>query len=238
MPSTARTRVVVADDSGFIPADEHGKVLDAVWVAGDAMAFPVKQGGLAAQEADAAAEAIAAGAVASTLKVAAATCGLSSLGTGFVVRSDYVLTNAHVIAGAGGAIQVRYNEGSTGSASLVGADTGQDIALIRAERSDLTAAVLGSSDNLRVGDDVVAIVGDRLHASRHFLLQQVRWCPRPRAGLPARSDGGGGASAGRPRRCLAAGCDEVGVLCEPGTDGVVLQRRQHFQRLRGERLVG
>ena len=51
-----------ADDSGFIPADAHGKVLDAVWVAGDAMAFPVKQGGLAAQEADAAAEAIAAAA--------------------------------------------------------------------------------------------------------------------------------------------------------------------------------
>ena len=49
---------------------------------------------------DAAAEAIAAGAAASTLKVAAATCGLSSLGTGFVVRSDYILTNAHVVAGA------------------------------------------------------------------------------------------------------------------------------------------
>jgi hypothetical protein len=39
---------------------------------------------------DAAAEAIAAGAVASTVKIAAATCGLSSLGTGFVVRADYV----------------------------------------------------------------------------------------------------------------------------------------------------
>ena len=53
-----------ADDSGFIPADRHGRVtgVEAVWVAGDAMAFPVKQGGLAAQEADAAAEAIAAAA--------------------------------------------------------------------------------------------------------------------------------------------------------------------------------
>ena len=53
-----------ADDAGFIPADRHGKVtgVDAVWVAGDAMAFHVKQGGLAAQEADAAAEAIAAAA--------------------------------------------------------------------------------------------------------------------------------------------------------------------------------
>src|SRR5690606_21003684 len=67
------------------------------------------------------------------------------------------LTNAHVIAGAGGSIQVRFNDGTTGSARLVGADTGQDIALIRADRDGLTAAVLGSSSNLRVGDDVVAI---------------------------------------------------------------------------------
>jgi sulfide:quinone oxidoreductase len=55
-------RGVPSDDRGFIPADRHGKVADAVWVAGDALAFPVKQGGLAAQEADAAAQAIAAAA--------------------------------------------------------------------------------------------------------------------------------------------------------------------------------
>jgi sulfide:quinone oxidoreductase len=53
---------VPGDDRGFIPADRHGKVADAVWVAGDAMAYPVKQGGLAAQQADAAAQAIAAAA--------------------------------------------------------------------------------------------------------------------------------------------------------------------------------
>ena len=53
-----------ADRAGFIPADRHGRVAgtDGVWVAGDAMSFPVKQGGLAAQEADAAAESIAAAA--------------------------------------------------------------------------------------------------------------------------------------------------------------------------------
>jgi sulfide:quinone oxidoreductase len=55
-------RGVPSDDRGFIPADRHGKVADAVWVAGDALAYPVKQGGLAAQEADAAAQAIAAAA--------------------------------------------------------------------------------------------------------------------------------------------------------------------------------
>ena len=51
-----------ADSRGFVPTDLHGKVpdVDAVWAAGDAVAFPVKQGGLAAQQADAAAEAIAA----------------------------------------------------------------------------------------------------------------------------------------------------------------------------------
>ena len=51
-----------ADFHGFVLTDRHGKVpgTEAIWAAGDAIAFPVKQGGLAAQEADAAAEAMAA----------------------------------------------------------------------------------------------------------------------------------------------------------------------------------
>lgn len=55
-------RGVPADDRGFIPTDEHGRVqgLDGVYAAGDATAYPVKQGGLAAQQADAVAEAVAA----------------------------------------------------------------------------------------------------------------------------------------------------------------------------------
>jgi sulfide:quinone oxidoreductase len=53
-----------ANARGFIPTDLHGRVPDvaAVWAAGDAIAFPVKQGGLASQQADAAAESIAASA--------------------------------------------------------------------------------------------------------------------------------------------------------------------------------
>jgi hypothetical protein len=52
---------VPADSDGFVAVDPHGAVtaLDDVWAAGDLTAFPVKQGGLAAQQADAAAEAIA-----------------------------------------------------------------------------------------------------------------------------------------------------------------------------------
>ncbi len=51
-----------ANARGFVLTDLHGKVpgLDRLWAAGDAIAFPVKQGGLAAQQADAAAESIAA----------------------------------------------------------------------------------------------------------------------------------------------------------------------------------
>jgi sulfide:quinone oxidoreductase len=50
------------DRRGFIPVDAHGRVtgLDGVYAAGDATVFPLKQGGLAAQQADAVAEAIAA----------------------------------------------------------------------------------------------------------------------------------------------------------------------------------
>ena len=52
------------DERGFIRVDAHGRVVGAehVWAAGDAVAFPIKQGGLAAQQADAAAESIAAAA--------------------------------------------------------------------------------------------------------------------------------------------------------------------------------
>lgn len=50
------------DEHGFIPVDRHGRVrgLDNVYAAGDVTAFPLKQGGLAAQQGDAVAEMIAA----------------------------------------------------------------------------------------------------------------------------------------------------------------------------------
>jgi sulfide:quinone oxidoreductase len=53
---------IPADASGFVPTDDHGRVhgLQDVFAAGDLTDFPVKQGGLAAQQADAAAESIAA----------------------------------------------------------------------------------------------------------------------------------------------------------------------------------
>jgi sulfide:quinone oxidoreductase len=57
-----RLRGVPCGPDGFLHTDAHGRLpdLDGVFAAGDATAFPIKQGGLAAQQADAVAEAIAA----------------------------------------------------------------------------------------------------------------------------------------------------------------------------------
>jgi len=96
---------------------------------------------------DAQAEAIAAGAEASTLKVAAATCGLSSLGTGFVVRVDYVLTNAHVIAGAeGDGIRVTTVDGRQLDAVPILFDPQLDVALLHVPGLGLRALPLATTD--------------------------------------------------------------------------------------------
>jgi len=79
-------------------------------------------------------------------------------GSGVVISEDgLILTNAHVIEGAGGNISIRFSDGTSATASLVGASTADDIALVQADRTGLTPATLGSSANLLVGDPVVAI---------------------------------------------------------------------------------
>ena len=57
-----RVQGLPRDEDGFVPVDQHGRVpgLEGVWAAGDCVAFPIKQGGIAAQQADAAARSIAA----------------------------------------------------------------------------------------------------------------------------------------------------------------------------------
>ena len=94
---------------------------------------------------DAAAEAIAAPAEASVVKVAAATCGLSSLGTGFAVRTDYVLTNAHVIAGAGG-IRVVTLDGRLLDALPVLFDPKLDVAVLHVGSLGLRALPFARTD--------------------------------------------------------------------------------------------
>lgn len=88
-----------------------------------------------------------------------------SWGTGIVMRADgYILTNEHVIDGAARA-SVVLTDGTEYNALLVGEDTQTDIALLKIDADGLPAAVFGSSDELTVGDSVVAIgnpLGDEL----------------------------------------------------------------------------
>jgi S1-C subfamily serine protease len=85
--------------------------------------------------ADPAARAIAKVAEASTLRVSAATCSLSSVGTGFVVAYDYVVTNAHVVAGAGArGVRVTAPGGRVLDAIPVLFDPDLDVALLHVVR--------------------------------------------------------------------------------------------------------
>ena len=80
-------------------------------------------------------------------------------GTGVVLDADagYVLTNAHVVDGAT-SITVTVGDGTARAATLVATDTTNDIAVVRvADTSGLVAAPIGSSADLAVGDDVIAI---------------------------------------------------------------------------------
>ncbi len=80
-----------------------------------------------------------------------------SLGSGVIMRDDgYILTNNHVIEGAD-AIQVLLSDGRFAAATLVGRDRDTDLAALRIELEDLSAITLADSDQLSVGDVVLAI---------------------------------------------------------------------------------
>ena len=83
-------------------------------------------------------------------------------GSGVVLSSDgLVLTNNHVVAGAAGGagkLTVTLKDGTSASATIVGRDPSSDIAVIKmANQSTLTPITIGSSSNLSVGQDVVAV---------------------------------------------------------------------------------
>jgi len=81
----------------------------------------------------------------------------ASLGSGVIVSPDgYILTNNHVVEGAD-EIQVVLADGRKSPAKVVGTDPESDLAVIRIAARSLPVMVLGSSENARVGDVVLAI---------------------------------------------------------------------------------
>ena len=78
-------------------------------------------------------------------------------GSGFIYSSDgYILTNFHVIESAS-SIKVTLYDGTSYDAKLVGYDESNDIAVLKIDAKNLAPVTIGDSDNLNVGDSVIAI---------------------------------------------------------------------------------
>ncbi len=79
------------------------------------------------------------------------------LGSGVIISTDgYIVTNNHVIDGAE-KLEVTLNGNKTYNAKVIGADAVTDIALLKIDAKDLSAITFGNSDDLKVGEWVLAV---------------------------------------------------------------------------------
>ncbi|KAF0130340.1 MAG: periplasmic serine protease Do/DeqQ family [Bacteroidetes bacterium] len=82
---------------------------------------------------------------------------LVGFGSGVVLSDDgYIVTNNHVVEGADN-IEVTFNDKRKMKATIVGTDPTTDIALIRVESKQLPFLVFGNSDNVKIGEWVLAV---------------------------------------------------------------------------------
>ena len=78
-------------------------------------------------------------------------------GSGVIISKDgYIVTNNHVIDGAD-EINVKLHDGREMKGRVIGTDPTTDLALVKIEGDDFPAIVVGNSDNLKVGEWVLAV---------------------------------------------------------------------------------
>ncbi|GAA3549611.1 trypsin-like peptidase domain-containing protein [Amycolatopsis ultiminotia] len=101
---------------------------------------------------------VAAKVVPSVVQVNVTTAQGEAIGSGVILTSDgRILTNAHVVEGARN-VTITTSDGKKYQATVVGSDTKGDIAVLQAQGAGgLTAATLGDSGKLAVGQEVIAI---------------------------------------------------------------------------------
>jgi putative serine protease PepD len=110
-------------------------------------------------DADSSLAAVAAAAEESVVSIKVRSAGQEAEGSGVILSSDgLIVTNYHVVEGTRSGIAVELSDGRTVTAGVVGTDPATDLAVIQADGvSGLQAASFGDSDQLQVGDTVLAI---------------------------------------------------------------------------------
>jgi serine protease Do len=83
---------------------------------------------------------------------------VSSTGSGVIVRKDgYIVTNLHVVKDAQNIEVVLNNKKKTYTAKLIGTDPSTDLALLKIDAGNLPAIVMTNSDDLQIGEWVIAV---------------------------------------------------------------------------------
>jgi S1-C subfamily serine protease len=152
LTEAAQTSTAVRTLNAVLPAPDQiaaelGTLLDSsglpdVFVGFEPMPRPPVD-----RPADSTARRIAAAAEGSTLRVVASTCGLSSSGSGVAIDDDYVVTNAHVVAGANRrGVRVATATGRLTDATVVMFDPDLDVALLHAPGLDVPALRFAARD--------------------------------------------------------------------------------------------
>ena len=153
LATQAQTSIVVRGLNSVLPAPteiavELGRLLDDTGLPDLFVGLEPLPAPPVAQPADPAAEAIARAAVPSTVRVTARTCEFTSSGSGFAVAPDYIVTNAHVVAGAQ-TIRVTAPNGSPLDAVAVYDDPELDVALLWVEGLGARPLRLATADPSR-----------------------------------------------------------------------------------------
>jgi serine peptidase DegS len=110
-----------------------------------------------------------------------------SLGSGVIVDEDgHIVTNHHVIANAD-SIRVQLSDGRVAEAHIVGSDPDTDIAVLKVNLTPLPVAAFGHSDQLKVGDVVLAI-GNPIGLSQTVTHGIVSFTGRQQLGIAPLED--------------------------------------------------
>jgi S1-C subfamily serine protease len=153
LATQAQTSIVVRGLNAVLPAPTEiavqlGRLLDDTGIPDLFVGLEPLPAPPVAQPADPAAEAIARNARQSTVRVTARTCEFLSSGSGFAIAPDYVVTNAHVVAG-GQTIRVMRPDGEARDAVVVYDDPELDVALLWVDALGANPLRLAAADPVR-----------------------------------------------------------------------------------------